>query len=51
VRTGKERGIAVSAEVTPHHFTLTDEALRERGGYDTSLKMNRRSVKRPIGWP
>jgi len=40
VRVGKERGVAVSAEVTPHHFTLTDEALRERGGYDTNLKMN-----------
>jgi dihydroorotase len=40
VRTGKERGIAVTAEVTPHHFVLTDEALRERGGYDTNLKMN-----------
>jgi dihydroorotase len=40
VRTGKERGIAVTAEVTPHHVVLTDEALRERGGYDTNLKMN-----------
>jgi dihydroorotase len=40
VRTGKDRGIAVTAEVTPHHFVLTDEALRERGGYDTNLKMN-----------
>jgi dihydroorotase len=40
VRTGKERGITVTAEVTPHHFVLTDEALRERGGYDTNTKMN-----------
>jgi dihydroorotase len=40
VRAGKARGIAVTAEVTPHHFTLTDAALRERGGYDTNLKMN-----------
>ena len=40
VQVGKSRGIAVTAEVTPHHFTLTDEALRERGGYDTNLKMN-----------
>jgi dihydroorotase len=40
VRTGKERGIRVTAEVTPHHFVLTDEALRARGGYDTNTKMN-----------
>jgi dihydroorotase len=26
--------------VTPHHFTLTDAALAERGGYDTNVKMN-----------
>jgi len=40
VRTGKERGIKVTAEVTPHHFVLTDEAIRGRGGYDTNAKMN-----------
>ena len=40
VRAGKERGVAVTAEVTPHHFVLTDDALAERGGYDTNLKMN-----------
>jgi dihydroorotase len=40
VRAGKDRGVAVTTEVTPHHFTLTDAALRERGGYDTNLKMN-----------
>jgi dihydroorotase len=40
VRTGKERGINVTAEVTPHHFVLTDEALRNNGGYDTNAKMN-----------
>jgi dihydroorotase len=40
VRTGKARGVPVTAEVTPHHFVLTDEALGERGGYDTNLKMN-----------
>ena len=40
VRTGKERGIHVTAEVTPHHFVLTDEALRLNGGYDTNTKMN-----------
>ena len=37
VRAGKARGIAVTCEVTPHHFVLTDEALR---GYDTNTKMN-----------
>lgn len=40
VRAGKERGIHVTAEVAPHHFVLTDEAIRERGGYDTNAKMN-----------
>jgi len=40
VREGKARGIAVTSEVTPHHFVLTDDALAERGGYDTSFKMN-----------
>ena len=40
VRTGKERGIRVTSEVTPHHFVLTDEALRSGGGYDTNTKMN-----------
>lgn len=37
VREAKSRGINVTAEVTPHHFTLTDEALRD---YDTNAKMN-----------
>jgi dihydroorotase len=40
VRAGKERGVAVSCEVTPHHFTLNDEALAAGGGYDTNTKMN-----------
>jgi dihydroorotase len=40
VRTGKDRGIKVTCEVTPHHFVLTDEALRWNGGYDTNTKMN-----------
>lgn len=40
VRDGKSRGIAVTAEVAPHHFLLTDGALAERGGYDTNFKMN-----------
>ena len=36
VRSGKERGVPVTCEVTPHHFTLTDEQLC----YDTNYKMN-----------
>ena len=40
VRAGKDRGIKVTSEVTPHHFVLTDEALRRNGGYDTNTKMN-----------
>jgi dihydroorotase len=37
VRAGKARGVRVTAEVTPHHFVLTDQAL---AGYDTNVKMN-----------
>jgi dihydroorotase len=37
IRWGKERGINVTAEVTPHHLTLTEAAV---GDYDTSAKMN-----------
>jgi len=37
IRWGKERGVNVTAEVTPHHFTLTHVACE---GYDTNAKMN-----------
>jgi len=37
VREGKSRGVKVTCEVAPHHFTLTDAALE---GYDTNTKMN-----------
>jgi len=37
VRAGRSRGINVTCEVTPHHFTLTDEAVC---GFDTNTKMN-----------
>jgi dihydroorotase len=37
VREGKARGIPVTCEVAPHHFTLTDDAVRS---YDTNTKMN-----------
>lgn len=37
VREAKKKGINISAEATPHHFTLTD---REAGTYNTSTKVN-----------
>ena len=37
VREAKSRGLRVTAEVTPHHFTLTDSAVAD---YDTNAKMN-----------
>jgi dihydroorotase len=40
VRAGKDRGVVVTCEVAPHHFTLTDEALDGPVKYDTNLKMN-----------
>ena len=39
VREAKRRGLSVTAEVTPHHLTLTDEDLA-RSSYDPSFKMN-----------
>jgi dihydroorotase len=40
VRQGKSRGVKVTCEVAPHHFTLTDEALAQPVPYDTNTKMN-----------
>lgn len=37
VRRAKEDGISVTAEVTPHHLTLTEASME---GYDTRFKMN-----------
>jgi dihydroorotase len=37
LRRARERGIRVTAEVTPHHLTLTDQACE---AYDTNAKMN-----------
>lgn len=37
IRWGKERGINVTAEVCPHHLTLTDAEVE---GYCTNAKMN-----------
>jgi dihydroorotase len=36
VRDGKARGVRVTAEVTPHHLVLTDEAIRT---FDPNTKM------------
>jgi dihydroorotase len=36
VRRAKERGLHVTCEVTPHHWSLADEAVRD---YDTNTKM------------
>ncbi len=37
IRRAKDKGLHVSAEVTPHHFTLTHHACE---GYNTNAKMN-----------
>jgi dihydroorotase len=37
IRAARDRGIAVTAEATPHHFTLTDEAIET---YRTDAKVN-----------
>jgi dihydroorotase len=37
IRWGKERGVNVTAEVCPHHLSLTEEAVE---GYNTNAKMN-----------
>jgi len=39
LRWAKEKGIRVTADVTPHHLVLTDEAVR-RLDYDTNTKVN-----------
>ena len=37
IRKAKREGLNVTAEVTPHHLTLTDEAVKT---YDTNTKVN-----------
>lgn len=37
IRRAKDRGVRVTAEATPHHLLLTDEAVE---GYRTEAKMN-----------
>lgn len=38
IRRAKREGVRVTAEATPHHFTLTDKLIGEE--FDTNLKMN-----------
>jgi dihydroorotase len=45
IRVAKEKGISVTAEVTPHHLTLTEEWVIGKGtdrqpAYDTNAKVN-----------
>jgi len=37
IREAKKRGVRISGEASPHHFTLTDEAVKT---YDANFKMN-----------
>jgi dihydroorotase len=37
IRQAKSENLPITCEVTPHHFTLTDDALES---YDTNYKMN-----------
>lgn len=37
IRMAKREGLQVTCEATPHHFTLTDEAVK---GFDTNTKVN-----------
>ena len=37
IRDAKRRGLPVTCEVTPHHFSLTDESCSQ---YDTAAKVN-----------
>src|SRR5260370_4949543 len=36
IRQARSRGVNVSGEATPHHFTLTDKCLR---GFDSNYKI------------
>jgi dihydroorotase len=37
IKDAKSRGLRVTCEVTPHHFSLTEKEIE---GYDTNFKMN-----------
>jgi len=45
IRQAKKRGIKISAEACPHHFTLTDECVKT---YDTNCKRIRRCERNEI---
>jgi len=38
IRRGKAEGVRVTAEATPHHFTLTDDLIGKE--FDTNLRVN-----------
>lgn len=38
IRRGKAEGVKVTAEATPHHFTLTDDLIGEK--FDTNLRVH-----------
>ncbi|TEU02199.1 MAG: dihydroorotase [Dehalococcoidia bacterium] len=40
IRRAKEGGIPLTAEVTPHHLTMTEERVTSPSGYDTNAKVN-----------
>jgi len=43
LREARKQGVKITAEATPHHFTLTDGVIGNNGrgqGYDTNFKMN-----------
>ncbi|MFQ5736139.1 MAG: dihydroorotase [Thermodesulfobacteriota bacterium] len=40
IREAKGKGVNITAEATPHHLTLTDEAVAALEGYDTNTKMS-----------
>jgi len=40
IRLAKEQGVKVTAEVTPHHLTLTEDCVLSGGRADTNAKVN-----------
>ncbi|MEE8473693.1 MAG: dihydroorotase [Dehalococcoidia bacterium] len=40
IRHARERGLSITAEVTPHHLTLTEDRVLGPPAYDTSAKVN-----------
>lgn len=40
IRLAKEQGVRVTAEVTPHHLTLTEDSVLSGGKADTNAKVN-----------